>query len=151
MFQVVYANQVSDSLKLFGIAFQVFFLMREGTADGFNKLRVPHCIIVCFSFIVDRIKSSIVQAFYFQLVHDTEIAEILVHHLTLIQASYIMNTRIQQMPFSLVSLEASAELRIFFYYAYVESLFAKNRSAFQSAKAAADNDDVIFAHTSSVF
>ena len=74
-----------------------------------------------FSFIVDRIKSSIVQAFYFQLVHDTEIAEILVHHLTLIQASYIMNTRIQQMPFSLVSLEASAELRIFFYYAYVES------------------------------
>ena len=55
------------------------------------------------------------------------------------------------MPFSLLSLEASAELRIFFYYAYVESLFAKNRSAFQSAKAAADNDDVIFAHTSSVF
>ena len=91
------------------------------------------------------------QAFNFQLVHDTEIAEILVHHLTLIQASYIMNTRIQQMPFSLVSLEASTELRIFFYYAYVESLFAKNRSAFQSAKATADNDDIIFAHTSPVF
>ena len=148
---MVNANQVTNSLKLFGITFQVFFFVREGPADRFDELRIPHCIIVCFSFIVDRVKSSIVQAFYFQLVHDTEIAEILVHHLTLIQASYIMNTRIQQMPFSLVSLEASAELRIFFYYAYVESLFAKNRSAFQSAKAAADNDDVIFAHTNSVF
>ena len=63
LFQMVYANQVTNSLKLFGITFQVFFFVREGPADRFDELRIPHCIIVCFSFIVDCIESLIVQTF----------------------------------------------------------------------------------------
>ena len=63
LFQMVYANQVTNSLKLLGITFQVFFFVREGPADRFDELRIPHCIIVCFSFIVDCIESLIVQTF----------------------------------------------------------------------------------------
>ena len=62
-----------------------------------------------------------------------------------------MNACIKQTSFSLIRLEASPELRIFLYSAYVESLFAENRSTFQSAQSASDDDNVIFTHASPVF
>ena len=148
---MIYTDQIADSLQFCGISFQMFLFVRERLTESFDKLRVSHRIVIRFAFIVDGIESGIIQPSYFQLVHDAEITEILVHHLSFIQTADVVNACIKQIFFPLVRLEASAELCILFYHAYVESFFAENCTAFQSAKATSDDDNIIFAHASPVF
>ena len=79
--------------------------------------------------VINPVESFIVQPAYFQLVHDSEVSEILVHNLPFIQASHIMNAGIQQMPFSLIGLKTSAELFVFLEHTDIVSLFAKDGTA----------------------
>jgi SAM-dependent methyltransferase len=104
-------------------------------------LRTPHLQFVCANaleyplpesdvfilngvLIINPVEPFFIHPLDRQLVHDPEIAEILIHDLSFIQTADIVNAGIHPVPAALVSLEAAAKQFIFLQHTDVIALFA---------------------------
>src|SRR5882724_12000617 len=105
------------------------------------------CIFLFISTDNYLIESIFIHFFQFQYIHQPKIFKYLVKCLSLGKTSYIVNTRIKNYLIADKSLEASADLFIFFEYAYTISFTTKYVCTNQSAHSTADDHDIkIFLH-----
>ena len=85
---------------------------------------MPHGIILDSVFIINPVEPFFIHPLDRQLVHDPEIAKILVHNLSFVQTADIVNASIHPVPATLVSLEAAAKQFVFLQHTDVIALFA---------------------------